>query len=107
MPTINVLKNFSKKPGGRLRTDGRFSGEEFREVWLEPHFVDPNNKSKVVIVLDGAEGYSTSFLEEAFGGLARKFGVQRCLEKLQFVSKGDNLLIKEIKNHIASATERK
>jgi hypothetical protein len=76
-------------------------------MFLEPHFVDPKNKSKVVIILDGAEGYATSFLEEAFGGLARKFGVQRCVEKLEFVSKKDNLLIQEINNYITSAMERK
>ena len=107
MPTINILKNFSKAPGGRFRTDGPFSGEEFREKFLEPHFVDSNDQSKVVIIFDGAEGYGTSFLEEAFGGLARKFGVQRCVEKLEFVSKGDNLLIQEVNNYISSAMERK
>ena len=48
-------------------------------------------------------GFATSFLEEAFGGLARKYGGERCLKRLEFVSDEDPLLIKEITNYIKEA----
>lgn len=64
---IHIAKDFSKTPVGRYRTDGPDSGERFREDYLVPNL----KKGDVVIVLDGTEGYPSSFLEEAFGGLLR------------------------------------
>jgi hypothetical protein len=93
---INVARDFSRTPGVRYEADGDFSGEAFRKEKLEPLFEDPNDDSKIVIELDGAEGYATAFLEEAFGGLARKYGTERCLKRLSFVSEQDKLLVEEI-----------
>jgi len=103
MTTINIAKEFSDTPGGRRRNDGPFSGQEFREHFLEKHFEDKSDVSKLVIVLDGVFGYATSFLEEAFGGLARKYGQQRVLLKLEFISEEEPLLIEEITNYIKNA----
>ncbi|NKE71859.1 STAS-like domain-containing protein [Candidatus Manganitrophus noduliformans] len=100
MTTINILKDFTRTPGARFITDGQYSGEEFREKFLEGHFKDPNDNSKIIIILDGTEGYATSFLEEAFGGLARKYGTKRCLDRLEFISNEDKLIIDEIKSYI-------
>lgn len=66
--TITIASDFSTTPGGRYYTDGDFTGQEFRERYLIPE-LDKNETIR--IVLDGAEGYPSSFLEEAFGGLAR------------------------------------
>lgn len=103
MVTINISKDYSSTPGARFRTDGPFSGEEFREKFLEKYFTDPCNQEKITIILDGTSGYGTSFLEEAFGGLARKFSKKQCLDKLEFVSNEEPLLIEEIKQYIADA----
>ncbi len=100
MQTINIAKDFASTPGARYRVDGPFSGEEFREECLERHFQDLEDDSKITIILDGAEGYATSFLEEAFGGLARKYGKKRCLERLTFISNEDRLLADEVKSYI-------
>lgn len=100
---INILKDFTSTPGARYKSDGDFSGEEFREKFLEPFFEDPKDESKIKIILDGTEGYATSFLEEAFGGLARKYGKDRCLKKIDFISEEDSLLIEEIKDYILHA----
>lgn len=71
MVRIDVGRDFSPTPGPRLRTSGPWSGEEFRERFLEP----PLRRGDVVEVdLDGVVGYTMSFLEEAFGGLVRVFG---------------------------------
>jgi hypothetical protein len=100
MHTINIAKQFTETPGARYKTDGPFSGQLFREQFLEPLFRDAEDQSPITIVLDGTAGYGTSFLEEAFGGLARDYGKERCLRRLQFVSSDEPLLIDEIKGYI-------
>lgn len=70
------VAEFSTTPGPRFKSQGSYSGEEFREKLLEPAFLQVrDNGGKVVVVLDGADGYPSSFLEEAFGGLARVYGI--------------------------------
>lgn len=100
---INIAKDFSKTPGARYKNYGRFSGEEFREEFLEGLFRDENDNSEITIILDGVVGYATSFLEEAFGGLARKFGKERCLRRLKFISNEDPLLEEEVINYIKNS----
>lgn len=100
MDNINIAEQFSETPGGRFKKDGEYSGEEFRKVHLDPFFADPNDDRKIRIILDGVMGFPISFLEEAFGGLARKFGIKRCLGKISFVSNEDPLLIDKIQRYI-------
>ena len=70
MLTLPVAK-FSDTPGPRSREEGDFSGEQFLEEVLLPQFEEAvRTNQKLVVDLDGAEGYATSFLEAAFGGLA-------------------------------------
>jgi hypothetical protein len=64
---INIARDFSRSPVGRFREDGPHSGQAFREDVLVPSLA----KGDVVIILDGTDGYPSSFLEEAFGGLVR------------------------------------
>ena len=66
---IRVAADFSRTPAGRYRTDGPWSGEAFREDHLAPALRGGNQK--VIVYLDDVEGYGSSFLEEAFGGLVR------------------------------------
>lgn len=66
---ITIAKDFSKFPAGRYRSDGPYSGQRFREDYLVPAL---KNDQKVIVELDGALGYGSSFLEEAFGGLIRE-----------------------------------
>jgi len=69
MRTINIAKDFSDTPLGRYRDDGQYSGERFREDFLLPAL---KAEKTVRVEIDGVEGYGSSFLEEAFGGLVRK-----------------------------------
>lgn len=69
---IEIGKDFSRTPGGRLISDGPFSGQLFRDRTLAPALKDAVARGdKVTVVLDGPRGYLSSFLEEAFGGLIR------------------------------------
>lgn len=100
MTRISIALQFSPTVGFRFKDEGPDSGEEFRVKILEPLFVDPLNNELIEVNFDGGAGYPTSFLEEAFGGLARKFGKKRCIQRLKFVSTVDPLLIDEVFSYI-------
>lgn len=67
--TLKVT-DFTRFPAPRYKSLGPGSGEEFREDYLTPN-IERYGKD-LLISLDGAMGYGSSFLEEAFGGLVRK-----------------------------------
>lgn len=101
MITIRVAQDFSRHPAGRFRADGPFSGELFRQKFLVPAL---RAGERMLIVLDGARGYGSSFLEEAFGGLVRKEGFDREVveRSLDFESE-DRSLTEEIREYIHDA----
>lgn len=68
---IDIGKHFSEVPAGRFPDDGPDNGERFRVQFLVPALRESNT---VEVVLDNTEGYGSSFLEEAFGGLVRLEG---------------------------------
>ena len=69
MKSINIGKDFSDTPWGRYPDDGPVSGERFREEILKPSLKEYH---EITVCIDDAEGYGSSFLDEAFGGLVRK-----------------------------------
>lgn len=83
--TINIATDYTPYPGGRYPKDGDGNGTTFRQRFLEPVM---ERGEHVKIVLDGAEGYPSSFLEEAFGGLVREKGysADRVLSTFEFVA---------------------
>lgn len=69
---IDIGKDFSETPMGRYYPqDGNHCGQKFREDILVPALKEYD---KVVVQIDDVEGYGSSFLEEAFGGLIRSEG---------------------------------
>lgn len=99
---ISIAKEFSRFPAGRYRADGPFSGEQFRDDNLAPAL---SQNGKVIVDLDGALGYGSSFLEEAFGGLVRVKGLraEELQTKLELRS-SETSLPKEIWGYIRSAS---
>lgn len=78
MKNINIANDFSRYPAGRTRIDGPDNGERFRKELLLPRLQDAiKNRGILIVVLDGARSYGSSFLEEAFGGLVRCEGIQK------------------------------
>lgn len=97
---INIAKDFTRYPGGRFYSDGPYSGEEFRTELLLPVL---ESGDECLIVFDGARGYGSSFLEEAFGGLVRAgYKASLILSKFNFKSESDPSLIDEIKDYLNS-----
>lgn len=105
---IKISKDFSETPGARLRSEGKYSGEEFRDDILKIKFEEAKaTKEKLTIDFDGGYGYPTSFLEEAFGGLARFFSPSEVLSVLEFISYDEPSLINEVTNYILTANDER
>jgi len=69
MKTIKIATDYSETPLGRYPADGDFNGTRFRDDFLRPAL----GAGEVVVVdIDDVEGYGSSFLDEAFGGLVRE-----------------------------------
>jgi len=98
---ISVAKDFSKTPGPRYIKEGSFSAELFLENTLNAQFESVLKKdAKILIDLDGTLGYGTSFLEEIFGGLARKYGADNVTNKIDIISTEEPWLIDDIKSYV-------
>lgn len=84
--TINI-SDFSISPGPRYYEQGDASGEIFYVQVLKKAFEDATTRhAKLVVVLDGVDGYASSFLDEAFGNLVYDFGASKVRDALQLVS---------------------
>jgi hypothetical protein len=66
-----AVADFSETPAGRYSGDGPHSGELFRENVLRPALMRLAQNEVLHVKIDNVEGYGSSFLEEAFGGLVR------------------------------------
>lgn len=100
MARISIATDFTRTPGARFKSHGPYSGQEFREQFLEPLFRSGADTAIISIDLDGVSGYATSFLEEAFGGLARIFGRDTVKARVEFFSEDDPTLLTEIASYI-------
>lgn len=100
---INIERDFARYPAGRYTSDGPYSGQAFREQFLMSALRMPD--AKVIIEFDGARGYGSSFLEEAFGGLVRVgFSAEELFRRIDFRS-SDRSLVAEIRTYIKDQAE--
>jgi len=104
---LKIAKDFTETPGPRFRIQGPYSGEAFREEVLNPRFKEAiEQQAKLLIDLDGGYGYGTSFLEEAFGGLARIHKDSGLvLSTLEFKSDEEPALLEKIPRYIREAND--
>ncbi len=104
---LSVANEFSDTPGPRSRVEGDFSGELFLEELLLPRYAQAvAQKATLTVDLDGTEGYATSFLEAAFGGLARGYDPEQVLRTINFKSEDEPYLIEEIKKYVSEARRK-
>lgn len=98
---ISVARDFTETPGARYISDGPFSGQEFYETVLKLKFEEAlKDNLKLVIELDGTEGYATSFLDEAFRRLGEDFGMNEVWSKITIISNDEPDWVEEIKSYI-------
>ena len=103
---LSIARDFTTVPGPRHRSEGDCSGEQFLEELLRPQFVEAQKSDGVLHVnLDGAVGYPTSFLEQAFGGLAREFGPEEVARRLEITCTDEPYLEDQIRNYIRNANK--
>lgn len=104
MSYINVAKDFTTAPGGRKRSWGAHSAEEFLETILLPKYIASVTAGEPLCInLDGTAGYAASFLDEAFAGLAVARASENVLDHLLIFSSEEPLLIHEITQYIREA----
>ncbi|ABS50916.1 STAS-like domain-containing protein [Campylobacter hominis] len=95
MEIYDFAKEFSKNPGLRKEsmTPG-ISGEKFRDEVLEKYF---KANKPIYIDVNGVESsLGSSFLSEAFGNIAVKYGKDKFLEIVHFVDGEKNQITKEM-----------
>jgi len=101
MITIDIKSDFSPTTGFRTYDDGPNSGLEFFDKLLDRKFSEANSKGeKLKIILDGGEGYTSSFLNEAFRLLGEKYGADLVWNTLIIVSQEYPKYIQKIKNSV-------
>jgi hypothetical protein len=72
---FNIAQEYNRILGGRWIRLGEFSGEDFYNRVLEPNFKEAcQNNTTFTVELDGTTGYPSSFLDQSFGELARRYG---------------------------------
>ena len=107
---IKIAKDFSYTPGPRYIDEGKNSGEQFRKEILTDIFkrAIAENK-KVVVDLDGTDGYGTSFLEESFGGLIRNDGIDydEIISRLELISEEEDYLKQDVYDYLKDAYDEK
>lgn len=104
MIRIKISTDFSDIPGGRLKKEGKHSGEEFRDELLLPKYQEAEeNDTELEVDFDDCYGFGTSFLEEAFGGMVREHHIHGILQRLRVISNEDETIPRNITKYIKEA----
>ena len=105
---LNIAKDYTRCPGARFESEGDYSGERFRNEFLAPKLKEAIKTGvKLEVVLDGSAGYSTSFIEESFGGLIRtdRFTLQEVKDNIIIISDEDPSYAEDINAYWEHAWE--
>ena len=104
MIKIKISTDFSDTPGGRLIEEGDFSGELFRDKILIQKYEEAERTNTFLeIDFDDCYGVGTSFLEEAFGGLVRKYHKHGILQRIKIVAIEDETITDNITKFVEKA----
>lgn len=99
--TYLVSSQFSRFPGGRRRAHGAFSGEAFREDVTIPLL---REFEFVKFDLSDSKGYSSGFLDEAFGEIGAILGLSEARRRVSIVASDDDESIKTCWERIEDAS---
>lgn len=110
MSSDNIIKykfaeKYTEYPGGRFERLGPFSGEDFREKVLREIF---ETGKKIEIDATGVvTSFSPSFLDEAFGTLAKEYGYERFLDTVTMFSEDNPKLTDKMHYYVKRAANVK
>lgn len=93
-------EEFTKFPGGRFKKNGPFSGEMFRDDVLLPLIKEAD---VLEIDLTGVKGLPSSFLDESFGEVAKRLGIDSVKARLKLECEDDPLMVDVIWAKMAKA----
>ena len=102
MPLIR-LRDYTTTPGGRERSGGPWSAEEWRDEHLVPAFVEAwAGGDTLTVDLDGCAGFAACFIDEAFGGLVEAVGLRgaEVLEALEVHCRDEPRVLEDIERHL-------
>lgn len=104
MGRLVIASDFSLITGGRLIKEGDFSGELFRDKVLEPKYREcMEHGEKLEIIFDGCYGIGSGFLDEAFGGMVRKYGYLDLLDHIILIAEEDKTIPAQIFRYVKAA----
>lgn len=84
---IKYIRDYAQSPGPRYNEQGKKSGEDFFNSCLKAWFDEAVEKAhKLVVVLDGTDGYLSSFLDESFGRLVYFYGSDMVQKNVHIIS---------------------
>ena len=99
---------YSQSPGPRYCAQGDDSGEDFYHSKLNALFAEAYKENSIlVITLDGADGYASSFLDEAFGNLVYDFGLDTVKKHLEIISNDEDVWIQMIETETFNEWEKR
>ena len=73
---LHFAKEFSSYPQGRYESDGKYSGEAFRNLLMEKFQQAQDSDERLEVILDNVETLSGIFIDEAFGKFAKQLKEQ-------------------------------
>jgi STAS-like domain of unknown function (DUF4325) len=101
MVMINIKDDFSPTTGFRTYDDGPKSGLEFFDLLLDKKFKEAQEKGvQLKVILDGGQGYTSSFLNEAFRLLGEKYGADNVWKNIIIISDEWPKYIRKVKKSI-------
>jgi hypothetical protein len=97
---LSIAEEFSRTPGPRSKKEGPFSAEEFWEKLVSRFENAMKTGGKLLIDMDGAAGYGTSFIDGTFGGLARQYTTDVVKQFLDVKCDQDTVILEEVWENI-------
>lgn len=100
--------DYSQSPGPRYCIQGADSGEDFYHKKLNKIFAEVYREGDILcVMLDGADGYASSFLDEAFGNLVYDFSAAVVSNHLEIISNDEEVWIKMINEETIPEWEKR
>ena len=101
---VKRVVEFSKRPGPRFINQGKDSGEQFYSQCLKPWFDEAITSNRpLTVVLDGTDGYLSSFIDEAFGRLVYEYGRGKVEEVLTVKSELEPVWLEKLQKKVYPA----